>query len=79
MVGTSASDVHALYVDGVLVSGPTSSGSIFNTNTNNFTIGYAGYHTYHAGNIAVARIYNKGLTADEVKQNFEAVKGRFGL
>ena len=79
MVGTSASDVHALYVDGEVVSGPTSGGSSFHTNTDNFTIGYAGYHTYHAGNIAVARIYNKGLTADEVKQNFEAMRGRFGL
>ena len=79
MVGTSASDVHALYVDGVLVSGPTSSGSSFHTSTDNFTIGYAGYHTYHAGNIAVARIYNKGLTAAEVRQNYEATKGRFGL
>jgi hypothetical protein len=32
------------------------------------------------GNIAIARIYkNKGLTAAEVLQNYNATKGRFGL
>ena len=30
-------------------------------------------------NIAMVRIYNRALTAAEVKKNFDAVKGRFGL
>jgi len=31
------------------------------------------------GNIAITRIYNKALTAAEVLQNYNALKGRFGL
>lgn len=31
------------------------------------------------GNIANAKIYNKALTANEVLQNFNAIRGRFGL
>ena len=34
---------------------------------------------YYHGYIAVARIYNSALTDDEVKQNYNATKGRFGL
>ena len=34
---------------------------------------------YYDGYIAVARIYNTALTDDEVKQNYNATKGRFGL
>ena len=32
-----------------------------------------------AGNIAQASIYNRGLTASEILQNYNATKGRFGL
>lgn len=31
------------------------------------------------GNIAIGRIYNRALTAEEVMQNFEAQRNRFGL
>jgi hypothetical protein len=31
------------------------------------------------GRIAVVRIYNKALTAEEVIQNFNAQRGRFGI
>ncbi len=34
---------------------------------------------YFPGNIAVVRIYNRALTADEVAQNYNATKNRFGL
>ena len=30
-------------------------------------------------NIAVVRIYNRALNADEIKQNFSAIRGRFGI
>lgn len=35
--------------------------------------------TYFNGSIAIARIYNKGLTATEILQNYQAQKSRFGL
>ena len=31
------------------------------------------------GDIGAARIYNKALTASEIKQNFNALRGRFGI
>jgi hypothetical protein len=32
-----------------------------------------------SGNVAIARIYNRALTAAEVLQNYNALKSRFGL
>lgn len=34
---------------------------------------------YFAGNIAIANLYNRALTASEILQNYNATKGRFGL
>jgi hypothetical protein len=34
---------------------------------------------YFAGNIAIANLYNRALTVDEVLQNYNATKSRFGL
>lgn len=34
---------------------------------------------YFTGNIAVAQIYNRALSAAEIRQNYNATKGRFGL
>ena len=43
--------------------------------------GYASGGNYYAlqGSIASSKIYNKALTALEVKQNFNALRGRFGI
>jgi hypothetical protein len=35
--------------------------------------------SYYDGNISQASIYNRALTATEVRQNFEAVRGRYGI
>jgi len=42
------------------------------------TAGGASAHLFE-GNISLARVYNRALTATEVSQNYEAVKTRFGL
>jgi hypothetical protein len=34
---------------------------------------------YHSGDIAVNRIYNRALSAVEIQQNFNALRGRFGI
>lgn len=31
------------------------------------------------GNLAVVRVYNRALSADEIQQNFNALRGRFGI
>lgn len=34
---------------------------------------------YHSGDVAVNRIYNRALSAADVLQNFNALRGRFGI
>jgi hypothetical protein len=34
---------------------------------------------YFTGNIAIAQLYNRALSADEVLQNFNALRGRYGI
>jgi hypothetical protein len=42
--------------------------------------GYSGSRGYYYnGNLAVCRIYNKALTASEIQQNFNALRGRFSI
>ena len=38
-----------------------------------------GVSSYTVGNIPIAQIYNRALTDQEVKQNFNALRGRYGL
>lgn len=65
-----------LYINGAEIASGTVS-------TNNFdirTVGYS-YSTSYAslGTIPVTRIYNRALSAEEVKQNFDFYDARFGL
>ena len=74
-----------LYVDGISV------GTATTTSTQNITGWWriAGYKVnadwtgmvtgYFDGDIGAAMIYGKGLTAGEVAQNFNAMRGRFGV
>jgi hypothetical protein len=67
-----------LYRNGVVYAGPTTLTS-HTSESASFEIGrYAGAGNTN-GNIAVARFYTKALTADEVSQNYQATKTRFGL
>lgn len=34
---------------------------------------------YYKGDLAIAQIYNRALTAAEIQQNFNAMRGRFGI
>ena len=82
LVATRISGTVALYRDGVSLTVATGS-----TNTGNvaaisaFLLGnqYKSGEYKHdfQGDMGPVRIYNKGLTADEVKQNYEALKPRF--
>ena len=36
-------------------------------------------NTYFQGDIPIARVYNRALSAQEVAQNFEAMRGRYGI
>ena len=68
-----------LYRDGVLVNSGTLTSSI--PSNINFRIGNdvnSGGEAL-AGNIYSVKVYNKVLTAEEVAQNFQALRGRYGI
>lgn len=68
-----------VYVNGTLAGTGTSSnpGGFFNQ----FTIGrYGNYGSFFGkGNFATTQVYNRALSAQEVLQNYNAQKTRFGL
>lgn len=67
-----------IYVNGQL-QGSTVNSFDFTTNSYNYNIGRSGGGEYWKGNMYCYRHYNRGLTAAEVQQNFNALRGRFGL
>jgi hypothetical protein len=58
----------------------SSSHSLWATTLPSISIG-SGFDSnrYFKGNISSTKIYNKALTSSEVTQNFDALKGRYGL
>jgi hypothetical protein len=79
-----------LYINGILFSSvPTATqeyNPAFMSNAGNIGInkaqidgGGAATYTYFTGKIAAAKIYSRALTAAEVSQNFEALRGRYGI
>jgi hypothetical protein len=78
-----------IYVNGINVTSQS-----FDNNTPPYIINYNGNHKvtlgmspadgtpgghYISGSISVARVYNKMFSAQEVQQNYNALKSRFGL
>ena len=77
---TCSGGIRNFYVNGLLISSSSTGGVIdYTGNISKITIGYAGFHTYHKGNIYSAKIYNTLLSSKEILQNFNATKSRFGL
>jgi hypothetical protein len=46
---------------------------------NPVTVGSANNIQFMSGSVAIARVYNRDLSAAEISQNFDANRGRFGL
>jgi len=67
------------YLNGVADGSNTNAASI--SATNPFTIGNGHDYTSEAfgGTIGVIKVYNRALSAAEVKQNFQALRGRYGI
>ena len=78
MVGTSSGSTHTLYLNGVNV-GTASNSSTFHSSTDPYKVGSHDGLYHHIGDVSNCRIYNRGLSEAEVKQNYNAHKGRFGL
>jgi hypothetical protein len=70
-----------LKVNNVLATGGSSGTGLLTTNNQPFQIGdvFFGGHNYLNGNVGLVVIYNRALTPTETTQNYNALKGRFGL
>ncbi len=78
---STVTDDLKLYINGNLIASNTTFTSTFDVSTNQVHIG--GMPTvftgYSGGRIFNASIYNRALSQSEILQNFNAVKGRYGL
>ena len=77
-VTRDASNIIRTYLNGSIRLSLTSTFN-FTTNTYNYNIGRTGFGEYFIGNVYNWRHYNRALTATEIQQNFDALKGRYGL
>ncbi len=77
VVGTYDGASQKIYVDGILRSSTSLSGTI-NVSSNDALVGTYNYGDYClTGNVGVVRVYQKALSAAEVLQNYEAQKSKF--
>lgn len=70
----------SLYSNGNLLQANTTTNIINCSSTGPLRIG-SGYSSgyYYSGNCSLAKIYNRALTIQEIQQNFNALRGRYGL
>jgi hypothetical protein len=70
----------AIYIDGVLVKSGTVSNTGSLTSATQIRIGCLQSNAnFFAGDISSVLIYNRVLSADEINQNFNAYRGRYGI
>lgn len=80
VVGTYNGSSKVLYINGIEETSITLTNAI-NITSAVASVGYLRYlnNQYLNGEIPVAKIYNKALTAQEVRQNYQQYKTRFNL
>ena len=80
-VRTSPGGTQNLYINGIL-NNSGSDGTTISTLANVVWIGQSPYNNGaypFNGNIAQVQIYNRALTPQEIQQNFNALRGRYGI
>jgi hypothetical protein len=83
VVGTFTSGSRILYINGVQVNSNATTGTL-STNSNGMSIGAyggtSGSNSYfYNGALSICRVYNRVLTPAEELQNFNALRGRYGI
>lgn len=81
MATVTSAGAAVIYINTVSRASGTTGATSGVTTTNLLTVGNRSGATDRTfdGDIDVASVYNRVLTASEIKQNFEAMKGRYGL
>ena len=73
---TSAGSTHRMYINGVEIGNVTASPP-FVSSSSLLKMGYGEIHQYHNGYISHSLVYNRGISATEIFQNYHATKGRY--
>ena len=69
-----------VYIDGVFkTSLLRSSGEVYNTSAGYIVGTWADYNRYYTNKLGSVLVYNRVLTSNEILQNYNATKSRFGL
>lgn len=92
LVGTYDGSITKLYINGIWVASSSSQpdggnrnvSGVLNTSTMETRIGSSctynnNLNSYFQGDIAMVSIYSVALSSEEILQNYNATKGRFGL
>lgn len=79
LVATKSGSLVTIYLDGSVVVSQNFGGSISQTNNTLYVGSYDGSGNYFNGYIPVSKVYNRALTAAEVRDNYFHYKTRFGL
>lgn len=67
------------YLNGALTSSATMDTTIKSFNSEVFGVGNGYGYFRMQGDIGVAGVYNRALTQEEIQQNFNALRGRYGI
>lgn len=84
-VGTVDNGIATLYVNGDFVANVNAGGAIETYNgywrLGAYKLGgvWGGSDGYYNGDIAIAHVYDRALTASEIKLNYDGIKKRFGI
>jgi hypothetical protein len=78
-VCTFKSNISSIYINGILDTSATRTGFIPNGTADVYIGRRPDDGSYFWGNIAQTQIYNRALSATEVSQNFNALRGRYGI
>ena len=77
--GTGTTGSQTVYVNGSNIYSTSAGSGAISANSNVVRIGYDDNNWFWGGRIAQTQIYNRALTASEIQQNFNALRGRFGI
>lgn len=75
----SSTQIMNIYRNGQLISSAGSKYIPINAGFGNATLFFDGSSNYLNGRMSMFQFYSKELSATEVRQNYDATKGRFGL
>jgi hypothetical protein len=85
VVMTKSGSTFKTYLNGVLSKTDTITSTAFSGVTNSLRLGAAGdgntgaFYYYAKNDVGCLKMYNATLSADEISQNFNATRGRYGI